>query len=156
MADQRPPRFAGDERETLLALWRYHQESFIRKVTGVSGEDAQRRFVDSDTTLLWLTTHLAHAHLLWVAHRFAGGPEPAPATDVTTIGMAIASCERAFAEADAIVAGHDFDELCALSVHGDDTPVNLRWVVAHLLEETARHAGHADIIRELIDGSTGR
>ena len=37
-----------------------------------------------------------------------------------------------------------------------EPPVNLRWVLAHLLEETARHAGHADILRELIDGSTGR
>jgi hypothetical protein len=35
-------------------------------------------------------------------------------------------------------------------------PVNLRWILAHLLEETARHAGHADILRELLDGSTGR
>jgi len=37
-----------------------------------------------------------------------------------------------------------------------DPPVNLRWVLAHLLEETARHAGHADILRELLDGSVGR
>ena len=37
-----------------------------------------------------------------------------------------------------------------------DTPINLRWVLMHLLEETARHAGHADILRELIDGRTGR
>jgi hypothetical protein len=38
----------------------------------------------------------------------------------------------------------------------DNVNVNLRWVLMHLLEETARHAGHADILRELIDGSTGR
>jgi hypothetical protein len=39
---------------------------------------------------------------------------------------------------------------------GDEAPVNLRWVLMHLLEETARHAGHADVLRELIDGQTGR
>ena len=156
MVDQRPPRLAGGERDTLMALWRYHRESFVRKVTGVSDEDARRRFVDSDTTLLWLTDHLAGAHLLWVRYRFAGGQAPAATAGETTIAGAIAACEEAFAATDAIVAGADFDALCAVAVHGDDTPVNLRWVVAHLLEETARHAGHADIIRELIDGSTGR
>jgi hypothetical protein len=45
------------------------------------------------------------------------------------------------------------DELCR---QPDGAPVNLRWVLAHLLEETARHAGHADILGELIDGRTGR
>jgi hypothetical protein len=51
-------------------------------------------------------------------------------------------------------AGKALDELC----HGRDIdpPVNLRWVLMHLLEETARHAGHADILRELIDGQVGR
>jgi hypothetical protein len=39
---------------------------------------------------------------------------------------------------------------------GAESPVNLRWVLMHLLEETARHAGHADVLRELIDGQTGR
>jgi hypothetical protein len=48
-------------------------------------------------------------------------------------------------------------ELDALTADtGAEAPVNLRWVLAHLLEETARHAGHADILRELIDGTTGR
>ena len=46
------------------------------------------------------------------------------------------------------------DELCRNV--GDEAPANLRWVLMHLLEETARHAGHADILRELIDGQTGR
>jgi hypothetical protein len=55
-----------------------------------------------------------------------------------------------------VIADHDFDDMCANTVHGDTDPLNLRWVVIHLLEETARHAGHADILRELIDGSTGR
>ena len=47
------------------------------------------------------------------------------------------------------------DDLCRGLAAGE-APANLRWVLMHLLEETARHAGHADIIRELIDGSTGR
>jgi len=51
-------------------------------------------------------------------------------------------------------AGAGLDELCRLP--DADPPVSLRWVLMHLLEETARHAGHADILRELIDGRTGR
>ena len=51
-------------------------------------------------------------------------------------------------------AGTGLDELCRRPDPGP--PVSLRWVLMHLLEETARHAGHADILRELIDGSTGR
>ena len=55
----------------------------------------------------------------------------------------------------AVVSGApSLDERCRLA--GDEAPANLRWVMMHLLEETARHAGHADILRELIDGETGR
>jgi hypothetical protein len=43
-----------------------------------------------------------------------------------------------------------------ISLHGTELMVDLRWVLTHLLEETARHAGHADILRQLLDGSTGR
>jgi hypothetical protein len=53
-----------------------------------------------------------------------------------------------------ILDASDLDELCRRSDAPE--PVNLRWVLMHLLEETARHAGHADILRELIDGHTGR
>lgn len=53
-----------------------------------------------------------------------------------------------------ILDASDLDELCRRSDAPE--PVNLRWVLMHLLEETARHAGHADILRELIDGETGR
>ncbi len=56
--------------------------------------------------------------------------------------------------ADAAIAGSDLDMIC---VGIDDGPSpDLRWVLAHVLQETARHAGHADILRELIDGETGR
>ena len=58
------------------------------------------------------------------------------------------------ARVDAIVSSSSLDQPCKAT--GDDVPTNLRWVLMHLLEETAHHAGHADIIRELIDGSTGR
>jgi hypothetical protein len=63
-----------------------------------------------------------------------------------------AACRRA----NEIVAEHDdLDELCARRAPGYD-PLSLRWLLVHMVEETARHAGHADIIREQLDGATGR
>jgi hypothetical protein len=71
-----------------------------------------------------------------------------------TVASLSAGYRAAWAMTDAIVADSDLDEPCR--GNAGDTPVRLRWVLMHLLEETARHAGHADILRELIDGSTGR
>ena len=154
-ADQRPPRFAGDERETLCALWQYHRESLVRKVSGISDDDADRRLVGSETTLRWLVWHLADAERLWVVGRFAGREDDSrPAAG--TARDAIAVYEQTWSVVDEVVAGASLDDLARVPVHGDTGPVNLRWIVTHLLEETARHAGHADILRELIDGSTGR
>jgi hypothetical protein len=72
-----------------------------------------------------------------------------------TTASVIEGYRAASVRADAVaLAATSLDERCRAD---DGSPaVNLRWVLAHLLEETARHAGHADILRELIDGSTGR
>jgi len=156
--DLKPPRPVAGERETLLGLLGYQRESFVRKVSGVSDDDARRAFVTSGTTLLWLTKHLARAETLWIVARFAGdagadfddtvGPDD-------TLAGAIDTYRATWARVDAIVAAApDLDAMCADT--GAESPVNLRWVLMHLLEETARHAGHADILRELIDESTGR
>jgi uncharacterized damage-inducible protein DinB len=155
MGDERPPRSAGDERTILTELWRYHRESLLRKVEGLSDEEAGRRLVPSDTTLLWLANHLGDATHLWFVDRFAGLDDPlAPPAD--TVDGAVQRCRSIGAAADRIIADHDLEDLCATAVHGDAAPVNLRWVLTHMLEETARHAGHADILRELLDGTTGR
>ena len=111
--------------------------------------------------MLWLVQHLAHAEQLWFVQRFAGrdlGTLDAVArpdgTVVGTVLGAAAAYRATWKVVDEIVRGASFDDLCADT--GTESPVNLRWVVSHLLEETARHAGHADILRELLDGSTGR
>ena len=138
-----------------MELWRYHRESFVRKASGVSEDDARRRLVQSETTLLWLANHLAGTQRHWILGRFAGGDGP-PLPPSDTLAAALEACNETWRLVDAVIEQHDFDDLCARLVHGDAEPLNLRWVVIHLLEETARHAGHADIIREILDGSTGR
>ncbi|MGZ4689806.1 MAG: DinB family protein [Acidimicrobiia bacterium] len=157
MSETRPPRLEGDERETLQALLQYTRDSVVRKVTGLSDEDARRRLVDSDTTLLWLVKHLNQAEILWLEYRFAGLDVTVPDATVQpddTLSDAVDAYVATWARVDAIAAAADLEQSCANV--GDETPVNLRWVLVHLLEETARHAGHADILREQIDGSTGR
>ena len=72
-----------------------------------------------------------------------------------SLAEAIATYEAEWPLVDAIVAAHDLDEAMP-DPAGSDIPVTLRWIVVHLIEELARHAGHADILREMIDGDTGR
>lgn len=157
MADQKPPRLAGDERETLLALLQYQRDSLCRKVDGISDADARQRIVASGTTLLWLVKHLRRAEALWVLVRFAGQTDALPADDVSaddTVADAVDGYRETSRAVDAVIRAHDLT--AEAPPDGDLPPVSLRWIVMHLLEETARHAGHADILRELLDGRVGR
>jgi uncharacterized damage-inducible protein DinB len=155
--DLKPPRLVADERETLHTLLQYQRESFVRKVEAVDEEAARRRLVPTGTTLLWLLKHMACAETLWIVHRFAGD-DSSEIDDVVrpedTVAAAVDVYRATWVRVDAVVAASSLDELCRDV--GDEAPVNLRWVLTHLLEETARHAGHADILRELVDGITGR
>jgi hypothetical protein len=158
MPDLRPPRLVADERVTLLALIQYQRDSFVRKVTGVDEAKARQASVGSGTTLLWLTKHMAHAETLWVIRRFAGLDFDLPAESIRPhdlVDSALATYKAVWSPVNEVIAAaSSLDEVCRDV--GDEAPVNLRWVLMHLLEETARHAGHADILRESIDGTTGR
>ena len=162
MGDQKPPRAVG-EREILQAAWQYQRDSFVRKVTGVSEDDARRSPVDSGTTLLWLTQHVTFAERIWVRQRF-GGEDLIDGRDMhvvegvvrsSTLTEAITTYEAEWSLVDSIVGAGDLDATIG-DPNGGEVPVTLRWIVVHLIEEVARHAGHADILRELIDGDTGR
>ena len=155
MPDHKPPRLAGDERETLCALLQYQRESVVRKVEGLAAADAARSPLPSGTSPLWLVAHLAQAEVTWVEQRFAGlSPQGAGDADAATLDEALDAYRAAWRRVDAIVSSSALDDTCRADVAVP--PVNLRWVLAHLLEETARHAGHADVLRELTDGVTGR
>ena len=139
-----------------MALLQYQRESLARKMDGVDEIAARQSPVASGTTLLWLIKHLAYAERLWIIHRFAGGEKPAPVTTDDTIEVAVTEYLHTWAAVNAVVAASPtLDQRSAMAIDSG-TSVTLRWILAHLLEETARHAGHADILRELIDGVTGR
>jgi hypothetical protein len=97
---------------------------------------------------------VARAEILWIRHRFGGEDVEVPDDVVTpddVLPVAVDTYRATWAEIDTIVAAaSSLADSCGRAE--GDSPVNLRWV----LEETARHAGHADILRELIDGQTGR
>lgn len=157
MTDRKPPRVTADELATLTSLLQFQRESLVRKVEGVTPQQAAWSPVPSGTNLLWLVTHMTDAEETWVVRRFAGrstdiGEEP-PVDD--PLALAVDRYRAMWATVDAVVTEADGPDEVG---RGEETipPVTLRWVLAHLLEETARHCGHADIIREMIDGSVGR
>jgi len=154
VADRKPPRVAGDERATLLALLQYQRDSLVLKVTGVDAVDAAASPVPSGTSLLWLANHMGDAETTWVLTRFAGRPDPAE-PHATDADAAVRRYRRVWEQVATVLdATASLDSECPPF---DDQPiVDLRWILTHLLQETARHAGHADVLRELVDGSTGR
>jgi uncharacterized damage-inducible protein DinB len=124
-------------------------------VAGVPEDKATTSPVGSGTSLLWLANHMADAELTWVIERFCRIPLDAGlAQPANTASEALERYRRVWTAVDELVQLADLDQECPNFDQGG--PVNLRWILSHLLEETARHAGHADILRELIDGSTGR
>jgi hypothetical protein len=129
----------------------------VRKLEGLSEADARWSPVESGTSLLWLVKHLTRAEALWVLRRFASrddGLDSDVLDDEDTIASVIAGYQAGWELVDDVVDQHSLDDV-AKELEGL-SPVNLRWILMHLLEETARHAGHADIIREQRDGATGR
>ena len=155
MADEGPPYLVAGEFETLRALYDFQRDSFVRKVSGVSDEAAERRLLPSDTTLLWLVNHLAFVEEYWFLHCFAGQEFEAPDYERGPIGVSLERYALARRRVDEVLdSATDLDAQCVQVGRGE--MVNLRWVLGHMLEEVARHAGHADIIRELLDGETGR
>ncbi|MGB5760668.1 MAG: DinB family protein [Acidimicrobiales bacterium] len=157
--DVGPPRLFGTERANLIAMLNYVRGAVVRKIGGVVEPAVRNSPVGSDMSLMWIVKHLARAETLWIVDRFAGEAFPAEWIDHSvhdddTIESVIARYEQVCRRVDEIVAAAELSQICA----GEDDEANpdLRWVLIHLIEETARHAGHADILRELIDGQTGR
>lgn len=161
-----PPLFpdelvaAAGERPVLETFLDLYRDAVVRKVTGVSDEDARRRLVPSLTTLGGLLRHLRYVETEWFGQVLAGhdaDQPPGPDGDfqvgpADTVATLVADYERACAASREVAATMGLDDTVA---HERLGRVSLRWVYVHLVEETARHAGHADILRELLDGSTG-
>jgi hypothetical protein len=153
----------GPERALLLGMLDDNRESLVDCVVGLSETDARRSLVPSRTTPLGLLKHLACVERSWFQRRVAALPESewtgyaygdAPSwtiTDDDTVESAVAELRAAAERSREIADPLDLDFTVEHDVIGT---VSLRWVYLHMIEEVARHAGHADILREQIDGRT--
>ena len=155
------PRVDSGELDTALAFLSFARHCVLKKAGGLSEEQLRRVLVDSGTSILGLIQHLAEVERYWFGHHLAGGAWDAD----REYGMAVPAgraaadvlrdYEAAIEDSDrAIHAAGDPDARFAVPVDGSRH--TLRWVMAHMTSETARHAGHADILREQLDGTTGR
>lgn len=159
MADHRTPFPNDDERTTLVAFLDYVRDAIVRKVDGLPEDAARRPMVDSGTSLLGLVKHLTMVEVAWFQWTYAGVDVPVPEAELDdgdTIDAVVAAYRAACAENNAIVAAcTDLDQRAARASTAPE-PMSMRWLLVHMVEETARHAGHADILREQLDGEVGR
>ncbi len=164
-ARQRPPLVA-DER-TQLVGWLDLQRAIVSmKCEGLSDADAHRQVLPSSPlmTVAGVVSHLRWVENLWFEVLFLGRPAVGPQfegpedADMMVPGVPLAQLlqeyERQCALSNEIIAAHPLDEA---GRHPDfeSAAATLRWMLIHMVEETARHAGHLDAIRELLDGRTG-
>jgi Protein of unknown function (DUF664) len=156
--DHDVPAVIADERATLVAFLGYLRAAVDRKLEGLSEQDARRRVLPSETTLLGLVKHLTVVEVYWSERRLAGTDVRADSDGFDLAeGDTVSSVRAAYAAAcrrtdELVVACADLDRPLARGRRG----LTARWMLMHLVEETARHAGHADILRELLDGRVGR
>jgi uncharacterized damage-inducible protein DinB len=145
-----------DERELLLRWLRYLRGAIVRKLDGLTDEDAHWTPDGALISLLGIINHLTQVEWRWIdggmlghdtsrsESEFRPGPE-------LTVAEAVEKYRRRASSTDATVRSiASLNEPCSRHTDAD-----LRWVLLHLINETARHAGHADAVRELLDGTSG-
>jgi len=166
-----PPE-SGPEADQLSAFLDFHRATLLLKCEGLTAEQLGRAAVpSSELTLGGLLNHLALVEDSWFRVRFAGEEEASPWNGVDwdadpdwefhTAGSVDpdelreryrAACERSRA----VVRGaRDLDQRSVEVSRQTGEHFDLRWILLHMIEETARHAGHADLLREAIDGTVG-
>lgn len=170
------PPLTGTETETLLGFLDFFRDTLRLKTDGLGAEQLELRLEPSAMTLGGMLTHLAWVEDWWFGQVFSGHPpaEPWGAADWKTdpdwewhfaagqsgerlrevFDEAVAASDRILSEA--LGAAEGLDAVAARPSRRDpQRHISLRWIVVHMIEEYARHNGHADLLREAVDGSTG-
>lgn len=170
------PPHAGTEVDTLVTFLNYHRDTLRMKATGLDAAQLDQRLEPSTLTLGGLLKHLAYVEDWWFNQVYAGNdaPEPWASVDWRADGdwewhsaaedtpeqlwdlfeEAVATSDRVLHQA--LAHPSALDSLSRRSFRSNpDLAYNLRWILVHLIEEYSRHNGHADLIRESIDGVVG-
>ncbi|MFF8845313.1 DinB family protein [Streptomyces sp. NPDC015127] len=161
------PATTAAERDMLEGWLDYHRETLISKCAGLSDEQLRTASVEpSSLTLMGLVRHLADVERWWFRQVMAGEEigalyytEEDPdgdfrTTDEVTWDRTLADWRAEVAAAREAAAARGLDDL-SVGRTSRNTTYNLRWIITHMIEEYARHNGHADLLRERIDGMTG-
>ena len=161
--DNRPePPYLGDEAETLAGFLDFHRATLLWKLEGLDDEQLRRPMVPSGTSLLGMVKHLAYVERWWFQQVWAGREVTYPWTDEDpdadwrvepseTTEDILALYRGECARSREIAAAASLDGVA----HHPRGERSRRWILVHMIEETARHNGHADILREQLDGVTG-
>ena len=156
-----------DERTILTTFLDYTRATVHAKCAGISEENARRALLPTSPmmTLSGLVNHVKWVEYSWFQVVFLGEPSRGPWTDEdpdaemriaveTPIAQLLDEYEAQCQRYRQLVASLDLDTPSQKKISTGE-PVTLRWVLLHLIEETARHNGHIDILREMLDGGTG-
>jgi uncharacterized damage-inducible protein DinB len=156
----------SDERELLLRFLNRQREEVVAVAEGLSEEQARWTPAGALLSVVGIINHLCHVEWRWIEGRYLGRPFPERTDEFAAQDLAVEHvCAGYWAQAkrtdDIVRAAPSLEVAClgregnwppAHSLFGLNEPLDLRWVVLHLIEETAHHAGHAHATRELLDG----
>jgi uncharacterized damage-inducible protein DinB len=164
------PPDSGPELQALTSFLDFQRETVLLKTDGLSREQLAQRLPSSSLTLAGLLNHLALVEDSWFRKRFRALPDDPLWADVdwdadpdyefrTALDLAPEELRERYRQAcdrsrEVVAQASGLDQLSAVP-RRSGAHFDLRWVLLHLIEETARHAGHADLLREAIDGTTG-
>jgi len=160
IADQ--PDSTGSERQVLEAFLDFHRQVLVSKVDGISENEARQRRVPSKTTLAGLIKHMIGVERAWfqevlggrnredIGPNVGGGEDSWDLAENETVGSLIKEYEQTCEQSRQTAARFALDDAVP---EPDMGQVSLRWIYVHMIEETARHVGHADILREQTDGA---
>ena len=167
---QDPDQQTTSERDALGQYLDYQRETILLKADGLTRQQLGQKIPTSDLTLAGILYHLALNEESWLEVRFLGLPEREDWQGIdweadpdyefrTALAREPDWLRRRYREAcdrarQAVASADSLDQL-SVDTLSDGEPFTLRWVLLHLIEETARHAGQADLLREAIDGTVG-
>lgn len=164
IAQRARPTETGTERETLTQLLDFLRTTVVTKATGVSDDQAAAHPIPaSELTVAGLVKHLTGTERFWFSIDFADLDVPWPWSDddphgnfklakADTLAGLVADYEAECERSRRAIAGHELDAVA----RSEGMTFTLRYAVAHMIEETARHCGHLDLLRESIDGVRGQ